>query len=206
MRLYVLGNSHAWTLLGWDEHAGTHESVRIESTVDDLDLIGIAVTGATAHNLIEDTSSTGGGPKARALLDSDPDPAKRVLAVFGDVDLRSHVRGEGMLASTLSRYLSFLESIAARPDVTRLLVSSVTGHHAVLVDRAEDVARWNALLERACLDRGWTYVDLFTPGEGMAQLNGLSHENHLEPGAQVPLLAAVRRSLRQGERTQHAEQ
>lgn len=200
MRLHVIGNSHVWTIVGWESFAGTHESVRMESTSDGLTLIGIAVTGATAHNMVEDASSTGSRTKVLAFLDSEPDRRKRVLAVLGDVDLRSHVHGAVMLRETLARYLSFLRSISDRPDVECLMVSSITGHHAVIADRMEDVGLWNLLLEQACLSNGWTYVDLFTPGEGMGQLNGLPHENHLEPKARTPILRSIIRAVdRSGE-------
>lgn len=175
--LLVVGNSHVWTVCGW---TGTcaRDSTPISGSFDGLEVLGLAVTGGTAHNLSEPSSSTGAGRKVAEFLREKGAElgGPPVLSVFGDVDLRSHVVNEEMLGHTLARYCSYLRGLVQDGSIGgRLLVSSVTGAHSVLEDVLARVLLWNALLRGSCAAEGWTYVDLFTPFIGTPSVDGNNH-------------------------------
>lgn len=210
MRLYVFGNSHVWTLFDWNAVAG-RDSAILRSSAGDVELVGMAVTGATAHNLGEDGSSTQAGPKLREMLDADPDPEKSLLVVFGEVDCSTHVGHHGVgdgsaIVGTWGRYEQALRDIDSRPDVRHMLVASTIPHHANFrpAMRAEIAAIsivWNSEVRSMCGRLGWTYVDLydrFLGPDGVYARKGLdegAEQNHLHQDERAGMVEAVLEAL-----------
>jgi hypothetical protein len=70
--------------------------------------------GATAHNLIEDFSSTKSKKRLNLVL-SWLDPTKdHVLMCFGEVDCRLHIRSDEMVKATVERYTQAIKSVVNR--------------------------------------------------------------------------------------------
>jgi hypothetical protein len=205
--VWIVGDSHSWTLLGWREHAGRGLLVR-DVPHRGATLNGLGVSGATAHNLASERSATDAGPAIVRALDSAAVP-KRVLVCCGEVDCSSHLGRhgldvEGSVALTVGRYVRFLERLLARPDVTRLAVLSTVPHHPGFGARdAAELHRvsllWNSAL-RSALPPGVGFADAYTPlagpdgtlgpGTTLTDRTGerRPQENHLSPDLRPMLL------------------
>lgn len=200
--------------MGWERFAGPYSDKRMEASFpeQDLHIIGMSCSGATAHNLIESNSSTEAGQKLHAFLDGELETEKTVVVFFGEVDCSTHIGNHETtrdisMEQTIGRYVEFLCSLTKRPDVSKLIVASTTAHHfGFRPERRNEIIAisktWNERLATVCIDNGWSYLDVFERfvddteclrSEFILTTGG--EENHMGTGTQPPMLEAIRALL-----------
>jgi hypothetical protein len=151
--------------------------------------------GATAHNLVSDTSKTQSKAKLAAVLDT-LDPATEILLFsFGEVDCRLHLRTDEQVDATIERYTQAIESVRTRGF--RVIVHSVIG--AVPQDntfrqadypsqdaRAVVVRRFNAALKEWCDTNSVEFLTLPVDDDGVLLPAFCDDDVHLNDKA-IPL-------------------
>lgn len=125
--------------------------------------------GATAHNLIEERSTTDSKRKLHAYLDT-LDPARDILLMsFGEVDCRLHIRDNEGVAATVERYTQAIKGVRGRGF--RVIVHGVIGavpqdntwrqaDYPDSVTRGRIVRSFNAALCQWCEENGVEFLNL----------------------------------------------
>lgn len=139
--------------------------------------------GATAHNLISDTSRTHSKQKLAAIRDT-LDPATDILLLsFGEVDCRKHLRDDAGVAETVGRYTQVINEL--RTCGYRVIVHAVIGavpqpQDASQAARGGIVRLFNAALGSWCGAHGVEFLDLDTQDTG-----GLVHACYCDDGVHL---------------------
>lgn len=100
--------------------------------------------GATAHGLLNESSSTGAGQKIRETLDQSTAIGKIVVLMFGEVDCTNHFAQQddpiSYIIATADRLHLFVQKLVARPDVSHVFVCSSIPHVAAFrFDKADSI-------------------------------------------------------------------
>ena len=133
--------------------------------------------GATAHNLIEERSSTDSKRKLAAYLDTLDPERDIILMSFGEVDCRLHIRDDAGVKATVERYTQAIENVRARGF--RVIVHGVIGavpqdntwrqaDYPDAATRGHIVLAFNAALSTWCEENGVGFLDLgVADGDGV---------------------------------------
>jgi hypothetical protein len=202
--LYIIGNSHTWTLLGWHEKNSSGRTIAsFDSKLGDImrvvtsgfDVKAAILTETTAYNLMHDEK-----PPVKKIilnfLDKEIDDKKTILFLYGEVDCTLGRPGISM-KNIMDNYEEFIKMIDGRPDVERIVVSATIPHHDKFESCyfnanqiATNSAEWNDLASKMCLANNWTYIDIATNFDGRTM-----GDNHMHPDNKAGMMLELHRVL-----------
>ncbi len=212
MILHCFGNSHLFALFGHASNGSSDELMTLDAQTGGPNLRGwkLGSSGATAYGLMKANSRTGAGDSIIRILNEEQG-MKDVLLVFGEVDVSVHIGNHGLdedddVRRVVARYVEFVTMLMDRPDIGRVLVTSMIPHHAGLNEFHRILRitmKWNQAIRSAVELAGLTYVDWFDciANDDGSVLSGLCHndldngELHLSKTAQSILYDAVKTAL-----------
>lgn len=147
--------------------------------------------GATAHNLVEEHSTTRSREKLFKILDYI-DLGTPVIMCFGEVDCRLHLRSKAMVQDTVSRYISVLNEIM-QPLIVHEVIGAVpqdnTWRQPGYPDqkvRAEWVLQFNREVKEWCRHHHVPFLELGVSIGGVLPWDFTDDGVHLNSKA-VPL-------------------
>lgn len=147
--------------------------------------------GATAHNLLAESSSTNSKQKIDSLLKSIDSQSDILLLSFGEVDCRLHLNSTVGVANTVARYTAAIEGMVARGF--RVIVHAVIGavpqdapDRLPVADRGWIVNEFNGQLSNWCKLRG---VEMLWPKT--ADALGVLHADCTDDGVHLNDKAAA---------------